>query len=162
MRGGPTAKRCCHQAYMPCADCKVDTSMTCGNGHHYIARQLVWRQAIGQKRVRFLCLDCLERRIGRPLVAAPDLLATPPEVLASFAGKKVEPLQADKRQQELEAWRAYVRSDAWIDGQEARARTLLGKRVTRKMLRGSVNRLSGAGHHPAQHADERKTDQHRP
>jgi hypothetical protein len=98
---------------MPCADCKVDTSITCGNGHHYVAREHVWRQAVKQKRVRFLCLDCLERRIGRPLVATTDLLATPPEIVASFAGKKVAPLSPDERQQELDAWRAHVRSGAW-------------------------------------------------
>jgi hypothetical protein len=98
-------KRCRNHANMPCADCKVDTSFACGNGHHYVAREHVWRQVIQQKRTRFLCLDCLERRIGRPLVAATDMLATPPEVLANLAGNNIEPLPPEQRQEELNAWR---------------------------------------------------------
>lgn len=94
----------------PCHDCGVDTSFATGIGHYYTLRNDVWQQAThGDARVCFLCLDCLQRRLGRPLIEA-DFLATPPEILARFAGEAGKPLPPAERQRELDSWRAYCRA----------------------------------------------------
>jgi hypothetical protein len=96
----------------PCHDCGVDTSFSAGIGHFYTLHNAVWRQASGDDAaVRFLCLDCLEARLGHPLSEA-DFIATPPEILARFAGKAGEPLPPAERQNELENWRAVTRAGA--------------------------------------------------
>ena len=98
----------------PCNDCRVDTSLATGNGHYYAVREDVWRRAVpksgGRRPPRYLCLDCLEARHGAPLTQA-DFLATPPEILARFAGEAREPKPPIERQRELDEWRAFMRQD---------------------------------------------------
>jgi hypothetical protein len=95
----------------PCNDCRVDTSLATGNGHYYAVREDVWRRAVpksgGRRPPRYLCLDCLEARLGAPLTQA-DFLATPPEILARFAGEAREPKPPSERQRELDEWRAFT------------------------------------------------------
>jgi hypothetical protein len=91
----------------PCSDCWRDTSFATGCGHYYTAQQAVWRQATQSKGARFLCLDCLEQRLDRPLTEA-DFIATPPEILARFGGQAAEPLPATERARELAAWRTFT------------------------------------------------------
>jgi hypothetical protein len=55
-------------APMPCTDCGHDT----GRNEYYMVRDDVWEQALGHKIPPveddvFLCIGCLERRIGRTL-----------------------------------------------------------------------------------------------
>lgn len=73
---------------MRCPDCRVDTSFGTGIGHYYTVHATVWRQAWqGSTRAgAHLCLDCLEKRLRRPVSEA-DFMATPPEILARFAGR---------------------------------------------------------------------------
>ena len=55
-------------ATMPCADCGCDTS----GSEYYMVRNDVWEQAL-RHNIRpvednvFLCIGCLEKRIGRTL-----------------------------------------------------------------------------------------------
>jgi hypothetical protein len=69
-----------------CMDCGVDTSFTTGIGHFYTVHTEVWRAAVPERECGELCLDCLEKRLGRKLTAA-DFISTPFEVMARFAGK---------------------------------------------------------------------------
>jgi len=49
----------------------------CGEQHgSYMVQQSVWREAMRQSSVRFLCLPCLELRIGRPVMSE-DLVERP-------------------------------------------------------------------------------------
>jgi len=53
---------------MRCADCGYDTT----DNEYYMVRNDVWEQALGHKYSPqpndvFLCIGCLERRIGRTL-----------------------------------------------------------------------------------------------
>jgi hypothetical protein len=91
---------------LACHDCDIDTS----HWHYYMLHDEVWQQATKATtgRVRFLCLDCLEARLGRPLVEA-DFVLTPPEMAARFDGEGHEPLPPAQRQWELDTWRAYGR-----------------------------------------------------
>jgi hypothetical protein len=97
-------------AAQPCHDCGVDTSFSTGIGHYYNLRNEVWRQATrNSTAVQFLCLDCLEARLSRPLTEA-DFIATPPEIMARFAGAVAAPLPPAERQNDLENWRASTRA----------------------------------------------------
>jgi hypothetical protein len=50
--------------FMPCADCGYHTIGI----EYYMVRDDVWEQALGHKRPpKFLCIGCLEKRIGRTL-----------------------------------------------------------------------------------------------
>jgi hypothetical protein len=55
-----------------CADCGVNTSRI---GEWYMVKDAVWEQAwpgtprIGTDYLHILCIDCLERRLGRTLAA---------------------------------------------------------------------------------------------
>src|SRR5262245_28357204 len=65
-----------------CRDCGVNTDF---HGEHYYALDDdLWRQ-VTPDNARFLCLDCLERRLGRPL-AANDFVATPSEIMDRYDG----------------------------------------------------------------------------
>lgn len=55
-----------------CADCGMDVLP----GHWYAVEDAVWSAAMTAGRAEFLCLDCLEGRLGRALRAA-DLIACP-------------------------------------------------------------------------------------
>jgi hypothetical protein len=55
-----------------CCDCCVDTIAM---GEFYAVSDAVWQQA-NPGFVRFLCIGCLERRLGRKLVPA-DFLGVP-------------------------------------------------------------------------------------
>ncbi len=64
-----------------CADCSVDVLP----GHWYVVEDTVWAAAMAaggaagrarRPRAEFLCLDCLEHRLGRRLDVA-DLIACP-------------------------------------------------------------------------------------
>jgi hypothetical protein len=61
-----------------CIDCGIDTSFGTGNGHYYTVHDAVWREAVPDGEGQ-LCLDCLERRLGRPLTRA-DFVRTPYEI----------------------------------------------------------------------------------
>lgn len=60
---------------VPCHDCGMDTT-----NEYYIVDELLWNKAIGGHehylddpctcRIRFLCIGCLECRIGRRLFAS--------------------------------------------------------------------------------------------
>jgi hypothetical protein len=65
-------------------DCGVDTSFATGIGHYYTVHEEVWRSVVPDGGGR-LCLDCLQARLGRPLVRA-DFVATPYEIQSRFAG----------------------------------------------------------------------------
>lgn len=45
---------------MACADCGLDK-------HYYMLLYSVWHKAIANQFARFLCLDCVENRLGRQL-----------------------------------------------------------------------------------------------
>jgi hypothetical protein len=94
-----------------CADCSVDTSFETGVLHYYSARKDLWRQATPDG-AQCLCLDCLERRIGRAVTEA-DFLATPVEIMTRFAGQEVEPLPSAERQRELNSYREFQRHGGW-------------------------------------------------
>jgi hypothetical protein len=87
-----------------CHDCHADISFLHGNAHHCLPDPGVWRRATRRQRIRFLCLDCLENRLGRPLSEA-DLLLTPAEMFAQFAGEPGRHLPAHDRQHQLDQWR---------------------------------------------------------
>jgi hypothetical protein len=53
-----------------CCDCSVDTIAI---GEFYVVSDEVWRRA---GRVGFLCIGCLERRLGRTLMAE-DFIEVP-------------------------------------------------------------------------------------
>jgi hypothetical protein len=73
------------RAPMACHDCRVDTSNATGVGHYYMVQDNVWQQATGGvARVRWLCLDCLEARLGRPLRST-DFKLTPSEIAERLA-----------------------------------------------------------------------------
>jgi hypothetical protein len=77
----PPAKR----RKIDCVDCGVDTSFATGNGHYYMARDDVWLAAVPEgKWVGRLCLDCLERRLGRELRRA-DFIRTPFEIFTAMS-----------------------------------------------------------------------------
>ncbi len=50
---------------MPCADCGIYTI----GGEYYMVRDDVWERASKQRKFRFdfLCIECLENRLGRTL-----------------------------------------------------------------------------------------------
>jgi hypothetical protein len=99
-----------------------------GNGHYYMLDKALWQQATksrtdGRRRIRFLCFDCLEARLGRR-VTARDLVITPPELDRRMQhGVSCEPLPADQRQAEFCWWRAF------FPDRELRARRCLGEIV---------------------------------
>jgi hypothetical protein len=45
-----------------CIDCRRDTVAA---GHYYMVDDELWARAAGDAQAGMLCLDCLERRIGR-------------------------------------------------------------------------------------------------
>jgi len=56
----------------PCADCGVDTTPWAdgeptGPWEYYMVRNELWEQATASTPARFLCIGCLEFRIGREL-----------------------------------------------------------------------------------------------
>jgi hypothetical protein len=61
---------------MLCEDCRVDTGLTY---HYYMLHNPLWRRA-AKDGVDILCLDCVERRIGRKLYAR-DFRLTPLEMV---------------------------------------------------------------------------------
>jgi hypothetical protein len=100
---------------LPCRDCRVDTSNASGIGHYYMVSDAVWAAATRGDRVRFLCLDCLETRIRRPLRAA-DFMLTPSELCERIASPDSEHtvLPERERQRWFEYWRAVPRPcDPW-------------------------------------------------
>jgi hypothetical protein len=95
---------------MPCRDCRVDTSTATGISNYYMVWDEVWQQATrGNARVRWLCLDCLEARLGRPLRAS-QFMVTPPELAERMAtGDEHTVLPERERQRWLDYWRAVPR-----------------------------------------------------
>lgn len=99
-----------------CFDCRIDTSFAIGNGHCYSLRPALWRQATGADGTEIvLCLDCLETRLGRRLVAA-DFRITPPEMIERMAwaaglldGRPKRPAPP-VRERLLRRWRHRLRS----------------------------------------------------
>jgi hypothetical protein len=105
-------------------------------------RKELWASAASD--ARFLCLDCVERRLGRPLVES-DFKITPPEMQRGgvMAFERDGPTPPDIRQEELDAWRDYVRETgrepALADEQRAAREVLLEK------VRGEPPRLKRLG-----------------
>jgi hypothetical protein len=95
---------------MACADCRVDTSNAHGIGHYYMLMEDLWHQATrGNGRCQFLCLDCLETRLERPLHAE-DFVFTPSEMYERlhYGGEHI--LRSPReRQRWLDYWRAVPR-----------------------------------------------------
>jgi hypothetical protein len=56
-----------------CRDCGVDTVKV---GEWYLVRDSLWRQAAPDAPGAVLCLSCIARQLGRPLVAK-DFTASP-------------------------------------------------------------------------------------
>ena len=98
---------------MACHDCAVDTSNATGIGHYYMAHDLVWLRAKRGERVRFLCLDYLEARLGRPLQST-DFMFTPSEMDQRMwsADREHTVLPERERQRWLDYWRAVPRHRA--------------------------------------------------
>jgi hypothetical protein len=96
--------------HMACADCRVDTSNANGIGHYYMLLDQLWEQATrGDGSCRFLCLDCLEARLDRPLRAA-DFILTPRELEQQLlTGTNCTRLRQRERQRWLDYWRAVPR-----------------------------------------------------
>lgn len=63
-------------------DCGVDCSFPTGIGHYYTVHCYIWLSVAPAFDGR-LCLDCLQARLGRPLMVA-DFVATPFEILSRF------------------------------------------------------------------------------
>jgi hypothetical protein len=57
----------------------VTTSFATGLGHYYTLDCDLW-QELAPDRDAMSCLDCLQRRLGRPLLDE-DFIATPLEIL---------------------------------------------------------------------------------
>jgi hypothetical protein len=93
---------------MACHDCKVDTNGGSGIDHYYSLHDEIWQQAKRGRRMarmRFLCLDCLERRLGRPLRST-DFALTPGELMERMAtGGEHTVLPERERQRGLDYWR---------------------------------------------------------
>lgn len=88
------------------------------SGHYCTLHSHLWKLAIGgNATIQFLCLDCIEGRLGRRLREA-DFVVTLPEIIARFAGQPGKPLPPDERQRDLPSWRAYVhtRTPARLSG----------------------------------------------
>ncbi len=92
-----------------CRDCGVDTSLGTGIAHYYMVHDEVWQLAEQGTRVRFLCLDCLEARLGRQLRST-DFLFTPGELAERLPiGGEHIVLPEPERQRWLDYWRALPR-----------------------------------------------------
>ena len=90
-----------------CRDC--DCPADAQSGHYYTLREDLWRSIADADD--FLCLDCCEKRLGRPLTE--DMfVALPFEIIARFAGETVKPEGAVERQRQLNSWRAFIREHA--------------------------------------------------
>jgi len=96
---------------LECYDCRVDTSNATGIGHYYMLDDEVWQRATRDTaRIRWLCLDCLEARLGRPLRST-DFMFTPREMyqrLHRVDGEHTV-LPERERQRWLDYWRAVPR-----------------------------------------------------
>lgn len=55
-----------HRNHHKCVDCGVDTARI---GEHYFVNDSVWYSAYASER-GMLCIGCLEKRLGRLLVAS--------------------------------------------------------------------------------------------
>jgi hypothetical protein len=99
-----------HRRPMACHDCNVDTSTATGISHYYMVHDWVWQRATRRDaRVRWLCLNCLEARLGRPLQAT-QFLVTPSELDERLAtGDEHTVLPEPERQRWLDYWRAVPR-----------------------------------------------------
>jgi hypothetical protein len=105
---------------LPCHDCKRDVSLMSGISHYCMLTDDVWAQATRSKRarrsrIRYLCLDCTERRIGRSLTEA-DFTATPWEIAERLANRDVPQLPPAERQAKMHHWRSYTATrNTWED-----------------------------------------------
>ncbi len=93
-----------------CPDCRIDTSI----GDYYMVHEEVWQRACRATRgrkPRYLCLDCLEGRLGTWLREA-DFVLTPPELAERLARGEQTVKPPDERQADLASWRR------WIKGRE--------------------------------------------
>lgn len=50
----------------PCYDCLYKTMAD----EYYMVLDELWEAAIGNTRIKFLCVGCIEKRLGRKLVSA--------------------------------------------------------------------------------------------
>lgn len=54
----------------PDYDCGVNTAPKNGPWEFYMVTHAVWREAQGDKETHFLCIECLELRLGRLLTSS--------------------------------------------------------------------------------------------
>lgn len=52
-----------------CGDCGVDTAPKNGSCEFYMVTHAVWKEAQRDKAMYFLCIGCLEQRLGRLLTS---------------------------------------------------------------------------------------------
>lgn len=53
----------------PCCDCRVETNHNCTDtAEWYMVKNEIWAEATANRPAQFLCIGCLENRIGRTLV----------------------------------------------------------------------------------------------
>jgi hypothetical protein len=115
-------------------------------------RHDVWALTRVERRGGFLCLECIEDRIGRPLFAD-DFMITPPEMQRGDlrAIERDKPTPPDTRQRELAEWRDYVQRTgqvpAMTDEEKAPRNALRGKTRPSAATERTrlVNRKSGDG-----------------
>lgn len=69
-----------------CADCGTDTTPEEGPWEWYMVQESIWVQANPDKTVNYLCIGCLERRLGRQLTAA-DFTNVPINALTGWGHK---------------------------------------------------------------------------
>lgn len=49
----------------PCFDCMYETMVD----EYYMVLDEIWEKAVGDEKLDFLCVSCLEKRIGRKLIS---------------------------------------------------------------------------------------------
>lgn len=52
-----------------CGDCGIDTTPQGERCEYYMVKNSIWKEAQKQGKVDFLCIGCLENRLGRQLVS---------------------------------------------------------------------------------------------
>lgn len=76
----------------PCHDCEVDTSPWSGIGEMYMVAKAIWNEAVDyeDRRLRgfFLCIGCLEKRLGRVLTPH-DFICCPLNYDVDFRSKRL-------------------------------------------------------------------------
>jgi hypothetical protein len=57
-----------HPCSSPCSDCGKETNHNCiDNAEWYMVKHEIWQEALVEKHAVYLCIGCLEIRLGRKL-----------------------------------------------------------------------------------------------